>query len=229
MDSVRIIEIKESVFADNDREADRVRAKLKEEKTFLLNLMSSPGSGKTTTLLRTIERLKDDLRIGVMEADIDSSVDAETIARAGVKSIQLHTGGMCHLDAGMTEQGLTELGTADVDLAVLENVGNLVCPAEFDTGAHLNLMILSVPEGHDKPLKYPLIFQTCGAMIVNKIDVLPYFDFDLDKVAAFARQRNPDLEIFPISAKTGDGVEALADWLCTRIRTHKEKKKETNA
>ena len=229
MDSVRIIEIKESVFADNDREADRVRAKLKEEKTFLLNLMSSPGSGKTTTLLRTIERLKDDLRIGVMEADIDSSVDAETIARAGVKSIQLHTGGMCHLDAGMTEQGLTELGTADVDLAVLENVGNLVCPAEFDTGAHLNLMILSVPEGHDKPLKYPLIFQTCVAMIVNKIDVLPYFDFDLDKVTAFARRRNPDLEIFPISAKTGEGVEALADWLCTRIRTHKEKKKETNA
>ena len=153
MDSVRIIEIKESVFADNDREADRVRAKLKEEKTFLLNLMSSPGSGKTTTLLRTIERLKDDLRIGVMEADIDSSVDAETIARAGVKSIQLHTGGMCHLDAGMTEQGLTELGTADVDLAVLENVGNLVCPAEFDTGAVKNAMILSVPEGHDKPLK----------------------------------------------------------------------------
>ena len=229
MDSVRIIEIKESVFADNDREADRVRAKLKEEKTFLLNLMSSPGSGKTTTLLRTIERLKDDLRIGVMEADIDSSVDAETIARAGVKSIQLHTGGMCHLDAGMTEQGLNELGTADVDLAVLENVGNLVCPAEFDTGAVKNAMILSVPEGHDKPLKYPLIFQTCGAMIVNKIDVLPYFDFDLDKVTAFARRRNPDLEIFPISAKTGEGVEALADWLCTRIRTHKEKKKETNA
>ena len=229
MDSVRIIEIKESVFADNDREADRVRARLKAEKTFLLNLMSSPGSGKTTTLLRTIEKLKDDLRIGVMEADIDSSVDAETIARTGVKSIQLHTGGMCHLDAGMTEQGLNELGTADVDLAVLENVGNLVCPAEFDTGAHLNLMILSVPEGHDKPLKYPLIFQTCGAMIVNKIDVLPYFDFDLDQVTAFARQRNPDLEIFPISAKTGEGVEALADWLCTRIRTHKEKKKETNA
>ena len=229
MDSVRIIEIKESVFADNDREADRVRAKLKEEKTFLLNLMSSPGSGKTTTLLRTIERLKDDLRIGVMEADIDSSVDAETIARAGVKSIQLHTGGMCHLDAGMTEQGRAELGTADVDLAVLENVGNLVCPAEFDTGAVKNAMILSVPEGHDKPLKYPLIFQTCGAMIVNKIDVLPYFDFDLDKVTEFARRRNPDLEIFPISAKTGEGVEALADWLCTRIRTHKEKKKETNA
>ena len=210
MDSVRIIEIKESVFADNDREADRVRAKLKEEKTFLLNLMSSPGSGKTTTLLRTIERLKDDLRIGVMEADIDSSVDAETIARAGVKSIQLHTGGMCHLDAGMTEQGLTELGTADVDLAVLENVGNLVCPAEFDTGAVKNAMILSVPEGHDKPLKYPLI--------INKIDVLPYFDFDMDKVREYALRRNPRLEIFPISAKTGEGVEAWTNWLKKQVR-----------
>ena len=213
MDSVRIIEIKESVFADNDREADRVRAKLKEEKTFLLNLMSSPGSGKTTTLLRTIERLKDDLRIGVMEADIDSSVDAETIARAGVNSIQLHTGGMCHLDAGMTEQGLTELGTADVDLAVLENVGNLVCPAEFDTGAVKNAMILSVPEGHDKPLKYPLIFQVCDALIINKIDVLPYFDFDMDKVVEFAKMRNPNIKIFPISAKTGEGVDEWCAWL----------------
>ena len=218
MDSVRIIEIKESVFADNDREADRVRAKLKEEKTFLLNLMSSPGSGKTTTLLRTIERLKADLRIGVMEADIDSSVDAETIARTGVKSIQLHTGGMCHLDAGMTEQGLTELGTADVDLAVLENVGNLVCPAEFDTGAVKNAMILSVPEGHDKPLKYPLIFTVCDALIINKIDVLPYFDFDMDKVREYALRRNPRLEIFPISAKTGEGVEAWTNWLKKQVR-----------
>ena len=225
----KIIEVKESVFADNDREAARLRVQLKQDRTFLLNLMSSPGSGKTTTLLRTLEALKDELRIGVMEADIDSDVDAKTIADAGVKTIQLHTGGMCHLDASMTEQGLKEIGTKDLDLVVLENVGNLVCPAEFDTGAVKNAMILSVPEGHDKPLKYPLIFQTCGAMIVNKIDVLPYFDFDLDKVTAFARQRNPDLEIFPISAKTGEGVEALADWLCTRIRTHKEKKKETNA
>ena len=200
MDSVRIIEIRESVFADNDREADRVRAKLKEEKTFLLNLMSSPGSGKTTTLLRTIERLKDDLRIGVMEADIDSSVDAETIARAGVKSIQLHTGGMCHLDAGMTEQGLTELGTA-----------------EFDTGAVKNAMILSVPEGHDKPLKYPLIFTVCDALIINKIDVLPYFDFDMDKVREYALRRNPRLEIFPISAKTGEGVEAWTNWLKKQV------------
>ena len=218
MDSVRIIEIKESVFADNDREADRVRARLKAEKTFLLNLMSSPGSGKTTTLLRTIEKLKDDLRIGVMEADIDSSVDAETIARTGVKSIQLHTGGMCHLDAGMTEQGLNELGTADVDLAVLENVGNLVCPAEFDTGAAANCMILSVPEGHDKPLKYPLMFQVCNAVIINKIDVLPYFDFDMDKVREYALRRNPRLEIFPISAKTGEGVETWTSWLKKQVR-----------
>lgn len=229
MDEYKILEIKESVFADNDREADALRASLKERGQFLLNLMSSPGSGKTTTLSRTIEALGDELALAVMEADIDSDVDAATIAKLGAKTIQLHTGGMCHLDAGMTREGLQQLDAAGLDLVILENVGNLVCPAEFDTGAHLNLMILSVPEGHDKPLKYPLIFQTCGAMIVNKIDVLPYFDFDLDKVTAFARRRNPDLEIFPISAKTGEGVEALADWLCTRIRTHKEKKKETNA
>ena len=229
MDAFRVLEIKKSVFENNDRQADLLREELKRNHTFLLNLMSSPGSGKTTTLMATINALKDDLRIGVMEADIDSDVDAATISTSGAKVIQLHTGGMCHLDAGMTRQGLEGLGTENIDLAILENVGNLVCPAEFDTGAHLNLMILSVPEGHDKPLKYPLIFQTCGAMIVNKIDVLPYFDFDLDKVTEFARRRNPDLEIFPISAKTGEGVEALADWLCTRIRTHKEKKKETNA
>lgn len=213
MDSVRIIEIKESVFADNDREADRVRAKLKEEKTFLLNLMSSPGSGKTTTLLRTIEKLKDDLRIGVMEADIDSSVDAETIARTGVKSIQLHTGGMCHLDAGMTEQGLTELGTADVDLAVLENVGNLVCPAEFDTGAVKNAMILSVPEGDDKPLKYPLMFSICDVLLVNKIDVAPYFNFSLEKCIERVKKLNPNIQVFPISALKGEGIEPWADWL----------------
>ncbi len=213
MDKVRVIEIKQSIFADNNAEADRVRAGLKAEKTFLLNLMSSPGAGKTTTLLRTIEALKDKLRIGVMEADIDSSVDAEKIAAAGVRSIQLHTGGMCHLDAGMTEQGLKELGTADLDLVVLENVGNLVCPAEFDTGAVKNAMILSVPEGHDKPLKYPLIFTVCSALVINKIDVLPYFDFDMEKVTEYAHMRNPDLEIFPISAKTGEGVEAWTAWL----------------
>ena len=183
MERYKIIEVKESVFANNDREAARLREDLKRDKTFLLNLMSSPGSGKTTTLLRTIETLKDELRMGVMEADIDSDVDAEKIAGAGVKSIQLHTGGMCHLDAGMTEQGLREIGTGDLDLVVLENVGNLVCPAEFDTGAVKNAMILSVPEGHDKPLKYPLIFTVCDALIINKIDVLPYFDFDMDKAA----------------------------------------------
>ena len=218
MDPVKIIEIKESVFANNDAEAERLRKQLKEEKTFLMNLMSSPGSGKTTTLMQTISRMEKEFRIGVMEADIDSSVDAEKIATTGVKSIQLHTGGMCHLDAGMTEQGLRELNTADVDLAILENVGNLVCPAEFDTGAVKNVMILSVPEGHDKPLKYPLIFQVCDALIINKIDVLPYFDFDLEKVQEFAHMRNPNLKIFPISAKTGEGVDVWCDWLRDQVQ-----------
>ncbi len=217
MDNVRVIEIKQSVFADNNREADRIRAALKEEKTFLLNLMSSPGSGKTTTLMRTIETLRDALRIGVMEADIDSAVDAEKIAATGVKAIQLHTGGMCHLDAGMTEQGLRELGTAALDLVVLENVGNLVCPAEFDTGAVKNAMILSVSEGHDKPLKYPLIFTVCDALVINKIDVLPYFDFDMEKVEEYAHMRNPKLKIFPVSAKTGEGMDAWNAWLKEQV------------
>ena len=194
-----------------------MRDQLKGEKTFLLNLMSSPGSGKTTTLLRTLEKLKDEMAIGVMEADIDSAVDAETVQKAGVKTIQLHTGGMCHLDADMTRQGLRELGTEELDLVVLENVGNLVCPAEFDTGAVKNAMILSVPEGHDKPLKYPLIFQVCDALIINKIDVLPYFDFDMEKVVEYARMRNPKLEIFPISAKTGEGVDAWCGWLKRQV------------
>ena len=218
MDKYKIIEVKESVFANNDREADRVRGKLKERGTFLLNLMSSPGSGKTTTLLRTIESLKDELRIGIMEADIDSDVDAKKVSDAGVRSIQLHTGGMCHLDAGMTEQGLDEIGTDDLDLVGLENVGNLVCPAEFDTGAVKNAMILSVPEGHDKPLKYPLIFSVCDVLIINKIDVMPYFDFDMDKVREYAHMRNPKLEIFPISAKSGEGVDAWCDWLRRQVR-----------
>lgn len=218
MEPVKIIEVKESVFADNNRRADALRAQLKESRTFLLNLMSSPGSGKTTTLLRLIERLKDELRIGVMEADIDSAVDAETISAAGVRSIQLHTGGMCHLDAEMTRQGVEALGVEGLDLAILENVGNLVCPAEFDTGAVKNIMILSVPEGHDKPLKYPLIFTVCDALIINKIDVLPYFDFEMDKVREYAQMRNPKLKLFPISAKTGEGVDALADWLKGEVK-----------
>ena len=218
MDRYKIIEVKESVFANNDREAERVRKQLKENKTFLLNLMSSPGSGKTTTLRRTIETLRDDLRIGVMEADIDSDVDAKAIADTGARAIQLHTGGMCHLDAAMTEQGLRELGTDDLDLVVLENVGNLVCPAEFDTGAVKNAMILSVPEGHDKPLKYPLIFTVCDALIINKIDVLPYFDFDMDKVVEYAHMRNPRLKIFPISAKTGEGMDAWCGWLRRQVK-----------
>lgn len=219
----KIIEVKESVFADNDREAARLRTQLKQDRTFLLNLMSSPGSGKTTTLLRTLEALKDELRIGVMEADIDSDVDAKTIADAGVKSIQLHTGGMCHLDASMTEQGLKEIGTKDLDLVVLENVGNLVCPAEFDTGASKSAMILSVPEGDDKPLKYPLMFTVCDCLIVNKIDVMPYFDFDFEAMCERAKKLNPNIEIIPISAKTGEGVEKWADWLRGQVKAWKEK------
>ena len=218
MDGYRILEIKQSVFANNDREADKLREQLKKDGTFLLNLMSSPGSGKTTTLRQTIAALKDELRIGVMEADIDSDVDAATIEKTGAKVIQLHTGGMCHLDAGMTRQGLEGLGTEGLDLVVLENVGNLVCPAEFDTGACVNAAILSVPEGHDKPLKYPLMFEVCKALIINKIDVMPYFDFDMDKVKEFARRRNPDIEIFPISAKTGEGMDAWTDWLRKQVR-----------
>lgn len=217
MDKVRIIEVKQSVFENNDKKADALRNKLKEEKTFLLNLMSSPGAGKTTTLKQVIDRLKDKTRIGVMEADIDGDVDAVAIAEKGVKSVQLHTGGMCHLDAAMTEQGLNELGTADVDFAILENVGNLVCPAEFDTGAVKNIMILSVPEGHDKPLKYPLIFTVCDALIINKMDVIDFFDFDMDKVKEYAYMRNPNLKIFPICAKTGEGVDAVCDWLLNQV------------
>ena len=222
MDTFRVLEIKKSVFENNDRQADLLREELKRNHTFLLNLMSSPGSGKTTTLMATINALKDDLRIGVMEADIDSDVDAATISTSGAKVIQLHTGGMCHLDAGMTRQGLEGLGTENIDLAILENVGNLVCPAEFDTGAVKNVAILSVPEGHDKPLKYPLMFEVCQALIINKIDVLPYFDFNMDKVREFAHKRNPDIEIFPISAKTGEGVDAWCNWLEAQVRAWNE-------
>ena len=218
MQDVRIIEVKESVFADNDRDAAVLRAQLEAEGTFLINLMSSPGSGKTSTLLSLAKALEGRVRLGVMEADIDSSVDAQAMLEAGVKTIQIHTGGMCHLDADMTRQGLRELGTDDLDLVILENVGNLVCPAEFDTGAARNITILSVPEGHDKPLKYPLMYQTCHLLVVNKIDVLPYFDFDMEKLVEYARKRNPDIEILPISAKTGEGIDRLADWIVNQMQ-----------
>ena len=222
MDHVRIIEVKQSVFADNDRRAAQLRQELKGRGVFLLNLMSSPGSGKTTTLRRTAELLKDELKIGVMEADIDSDVDARAMAEAGVKSIQLHTGGMCHLDADMTRQGLDELlAEGGVELAILENVGNLVCPAEFDTGAVKNAAILSVPEGDDKPLKYPLMFQVCDVVLINKMDVAPYFDFDLEKCREYIRMRNPNAKVIPICAKTGEGVEEWAGWLREQVRAWK--------
>lgn len=213
MDNVKILEVKQSIFASNDEQAAQLRQSLKEKKIFLLNLMSAPGSGKTTTLRSTIAALKDELCIGVMEADIDSDVDAKAIAAAGAKAIQLHTGGMCHLDAGMTRQGLEGLGTENIDLAILENVGNLVCPAEFDTGAVKNAMILSVPEGDDKPLKYPLMFSICDVLLVNKIDVAPYFNFDLDKCIERVKKLNPNIQVFPISALKGEGIEPWADWL----------------
>ena len=224
MDGVKVIEIKKSVFADNDRDAEALRAELKARGVYLLNLMSSPGSGKTTTLIRTINLLKDKIRVAVMEADIDSDVDAVKIREAtGISSIQLHTGGMCHLDAEMTRQGLDNLALADADLVILENVGNLVCPAEFDTGAVRNAMILSVPEGDDRPLKYPLMFSVCDVVVINKMDVLPYFDFDLERCKENIRLRNPKAQVIPICAKTGEGVEAFADWLLAEVRGWKER------
>ena len=218
MDAYKVIEIKQSVFEDNDKQADVLRSELKKDKTFLLNLMSSPGSGKTTTVLRTIEALKDEMKIGVMEADIDSAVDAETVSKTGAKVIQLHTGGMCHLDADMTKQGLAALGTEDVDFAILENVGNLVCPAEFDTGSSKNAMILSVPEGHDKPLKYPLMFSIVDVVLINKIDAKDYFTFDFEAVKEYITKLNPNIKIIPISAKTGEGIDEWAEWLRTEVK-----------
>ena len=212
MEDVRIIEVKRSVFADNDADAERLRQQLQQEKTFLLNLMSSPGAGKTTLLRRIAAELEGKLRFAVMEADVDSDVDARAMRQIGVDSIQIHTGGMCHLDADMTRQGLAQLDRTDIDLVILENVGNLVCPAEFDTGASANVTILSVPEGDDKPLKYPLMYETCDLLIINKIDVLPYFDFDPEAAAAHARMRNPQIEVIEISARTGEGIDRLADW-----------------
>ena len=223
MEQYKVIEIKQSVFENNDRQADLLRDELKKDKTFLLNLMSSPGSGKTITVLRTIEALKDEMSIGVLEADIDSEVDASTVAQAGAKAIQLHTGGMCHLDADMTRQGLTGLGTQDVDFVILENVGNLVCPAEFDTGASKNAMILSVPEGDDKPLKYPLMFSIVDVLLINKIDTIDFFDFDLEAVRDRVKKLNPTIKIIPISAKTGEGIDEWNDWVRTEVKTWNEK------
>ena len=217
MKEIKIIEVKESVFADNNADAERLRAQLKEEKTFLLNVMSSPGSGKTTTLLALAKELEGKLRWAVMEADIDSVVDAETMKKAGVEAIQIHTGGMCHLDADMTRQGLSQLDRSELDLVVLENVGNLVCPAEFDTGSVKNMTILSVPEGDDKPLKYPLMYETCDLLVINKIDVLDYFDFDCEKVVEYAKRRNPNIEVLFVSARTGEGIPELAGWIFRQV------------
>ncbi|MBR5129229.1 MAG: hydrogenase nickel incorporation protein HypB [Firmicutes bacterium] len=213
MEELKIIEVKQSVFEDNDKDAEALRQQLHKDKTFLLNLMSSPGSGKTTTLLALAKKLEGNLKWAVMEADIDSTVDAATMQSAGVDSIQIHTGGMCHLDADMTRQGLKTLGSEAYDLVVLENVGNLVCPAEFDTGAVKNMTILSVPEGHDKPLKYPLMYETCDLLVINKMDVIEYFDFDIQKVTEYAKMRNPKIDILFISAIKGEGIEDLADWI----------------
>jgi hydrogenase nickel incorporation protein HypB len=223
MEEIKVIEIKKSVFADNDKDADLLRQELKQKGTYLLNVMSSPGSGKTTTLIQTINRLKDKLRIAVMEADIDGDVDAVKIKEAtGIPSIQLHTGGMCHLDAEMTRQGLDNLAAGEADLVILENVGNLVCPAEFDTGSCRNAMILSVPEGHDKPLKYPLMFSVCDVVVINKMDVLPYFDFDMDKCKEYIRLRNPRARVIPICAKSGEGVDVFAEWLLQEVKQWKQ-------
>ena len=220
----RILEIKESVFADNDARAEELRQELKEEKTFLINLMSSPGAGKTTTLTKTIKALQENVRIGIMEADIDSDVDADTIAKLGTKVIQLHTGGMCHLDADMTRQGLEGLGTKDLDVVVLENVGNLVCPAEFDTGAVKNIMILSVPEGDDKPLKYPLMFSVCDLLLINKIDVMECFDFDMHAVREYVEKLNPAIKIIPISAKTEEGIDEFAAWILEETKKWRDER-----
>ena len=223
MDGIKVIEIKKSIFADNDKDADALRRELRQKGVYLLNVMSSPGSGKTTTLIQTINRLKDKLRIAVMEADIDGDVDAVKIREAtGIPSIQLHTGGMCHLDAEMTRQGLDNLALGEADLVILENVGNLVCPAEFDTGSCRNAMILSVPEGHDKPLKYPLMFSVCDVVVINKMDVLPYFDFDMEKCREYIHMRNPRAQVIPICARTGEGVDVFAEWILQEVNNWKK-------
>ncbi|WP_346871326.1 hydrogenase nickel incorporation protein HypB [Clostridium sp. UBA5119] len=223
MDMYKVIEIKQNIFENNDKQAELLREDLKKDKTFLLNLMSSPGSGKTTTVLRTIEALKDEMSIGVLEADIDSDVDANTVSKTGAKVIQLHTGGMCHLDADMTKQGLNGLGTEDVDFVILENVGNLVCPAEFDTGSSKNAMILSIPEGDDKPLKYPLMFSIVDVLLINKIDVIDYFDFDLEVVKERVKKLNPNIKVIPISARTGEGIDDWVNWIRNEVKDWNKK------
>ncbi len=219
----KVIEIKQNVFENNYKQAELLREYLKKDKTFLLNLMSSPGSGKTTTVLRTIEALKDEMSIGVLEADIDSDVDANTVSKTGAKVIQLHTGGMCHLDADMTKQGLNGLGTEDIDFVILENVGNLVCPAEFDTGASKNAMILSIPEGDDKPLKYPLMFSIVDVLLINKIDAIDYFDFDLEAVKERVKKLNPNIKVIPISARTGEGIDDWVNWIRNEVKDWNKK------
>ena len=219
MEDIKTIIVNRSAYANNDLEADLLRDYLFDHRTFLINVMSSPGAGKTTTLIKLINALKDTFKIGVMEADIDSNVDAINVAKeTGVKSIQLHTSGMCHLDAGMTKTGLDEIGTNDLDLVFLENVGNLVCPAEFDTGATMDMVILSIPEGDDKPLKYPLIFQKCDLVLINKIDTKQYFDFDFDKCNEMIHYRNPNATVINISALTGENINLVKDYLVKRIR-----------
>ena len=222
MDEFKVLEIKESVFADNNRQAAALRAELKQSQTFLLNLMSSPGSGKTTTVVRTIEALHNEMKIGVVEADVDSDVDARTVSLTGARVIQLHTGGMCHVDASMTQQGLSGMGIEGLDLVILENIGNLLCPAEFDTGASKNAMILSVPEGDDKPLKYPLMFTIVDVLLVNKIDAATFFNFDIEAVRERMKKLNPKARIIPISAKTGEGIAEWADWIRTEVKSWKE-------
>ena len=223
MKDFKVIEVKRSVFEDNDADATKLRAELKEEGTFLLNLMSSPGAGKTTTLKRTISMLKDEMSIGIMEADIDSDVDAQAIIETGARAIQIHTGGMCHLDADMTRQGIKEFGTSDLDFVVLENVGNLVCPAEFDTGSTKNAMILSVPEGDDKPLKYPLMFSICDVVLINKCDTLCVFDdFSKEAVEERIKKLNPNAKVIFVSAKTGEGFDEWISWIREEVKAYKE-------
>jgi len=219
-DQVEILELKESIFEDNNKDANKLRSENKINNIYLANLMSSPGSGKTTTLLALNKAFKNRIKMGVLEADIDSDVDAKTMVANGIPSIQLHTGGMCHLDADMTRQGLTKFNRNDLDFVVLENIGNLVCPAEFDTGANLNMTILSVPEGDDKPVKYPLVYEVSDILVVNKIDVIDYFDFDMDKVVSYAKKRNPNIKVFFISAKTNQGIDELADYLVSKVKEY---------